>query len=118
VLLIDDEHALRTAVADMLQELGYSVTEAASAMHAKDAIERGEAFEVVITDHMMPGMTGAEFAALLRTRRPGLPVLLVSGYAHAGEIAPELARLNKPFKQAELAQALEKLLGRQSAKPA
>ncbi len=54
----------------------------------------------------MPGMNGAELALEVRARKPGLPILIVSGYTEAEEIAPDLPRLTKPFRNAELAQSL------------
>jgi CheY-like chemotaxis protein len=61
---------------------------------------------LLVTDHLMPGMTGAELAAELRARQADLPVLIVSGYAEAEAIAPGLPRLTKPFRNAELAASL------------
>jgi CheY-like chemotaxis protein len=66
-------------------------------------IERGLRPTLVVTDHLMPGMTGNELACELRRRRPTLPVFLISGYAELEEITPELPRLTKPFRRAELA---------------
>ncbi|WP_231478079.1 ATP-binding protein [Sphingomonas sp. UNC305MFCol5.2] len=109
-LLVDDEPALRLAIADMLQELGYSVTEASSAVEARSLIEGGTEMDVMITDHVMPGMSGAQLARLVKQSRPGLPILLVSGYADVDDVAPDLPRLNKPFKQTELAQALAQIM--------
>ena len=51
----------------------------------------------------MPGITGADLARVIQGQRPNLPVLIVSGYADADGIAPDLPRLTKPFRQDELA---------------
>jgi CheY-like chemotaxis protein len=109
-LLVDDEPYLRMAIADMVQELGYSVVEASSALEAQALLRNGEEIDFIITDHLMPGMTGGELAQSVRENRPDLPILLVSGYADVDGIAPNLPRLSKPFRQAELAQALAALL--------
>ncbi len=57
----------------------------------------------------MPGMTGTELIAAARRRHPGLPALIISGYAEAEGISPDLRRLTKPFRQAELADAISAL---------
>ena len=61
---------------------------------------------MIITNHLMPGMIGAQLAYGVRARNPALPILIVSGYADVGAIAPELPRLTKPFRQSELAEKL------------
>lgn len=116
-LLVDDEPALRLAVADMLQELGYAVTEAGSALEACRLIEGGAEMDLMVTDHVMPGMSGAQLARLVKRSRPDLPILLVSGYAEVDDVAPDLPRLSKPFKQAELARALAQIVRDSPAAP-
>ena len=106
-LLVDDEELVRMSTADMLNDLGYDVVEAKSAEEALHLIEAGVAPTILVTDHLMPGMNGEELARSLRTRMPDLPVLIVSGYAEAEGIAPDLPRLTKPFRNAELADRLE-----------
>lgn len=116
-LLVDDEPALRLAIADMLQELGYSVIEASSAFEAHSLIEEGKEIDLMVTDHLMPGMSGAQLARLVKGSWPGLPILLVSGYADVDEVAPDLPRLSKPFKQIELAHALAQIMGDRATSP-
>lgn len=106
-LLVDDEELVRMSTADMLNDLGYDVVEAKSAEEALHLIDAGVAPTILVTDHLMPGMNGEELARSLRTRMPDLPVLIVSGYAEAEGIAPDLPRLTKPFRNAELADRLE-----------
>lgn len=106
-LLVDDEELVRMSTADMLNDLGYDVVEAKSAEEALQLIEAGVTPTILVTDHLMPGMNGEELARSLRTRMPDLPVLIVSGYAEAEGIAPDLPRLTKPFRNAELADRLE-----------
>jgi CheY-like chemotaxis protein len=90
----------------MLMDLGYKVVEATSAEDALKLVAEGLEPDVLVTDHLMPGMTGVELARNLRLARPELPVLLISGYAEAEGIGPEIARLTKPFRNAELAESL------------
>jgi CheY-like chemotaxis protein len=110
VLLVDDEELVRMSTADMLSDLGYSVVEAASGEEALRLVSRGEHFDVLVTDHLMPGMTGTDLADNVRAAKPGVPVLLVSGYADHEGIDPGLARLTKPFRADELAARLAELI--------
>jgi CheY-like chemotaxis protein len=80
-LLVDDEALVRESIADMLGELGFAVTEASSASQALAFLRQSEAVDVVITDHLMPHMTGVELGRAIGREWPGLPVLLVSGYS-------------------------------------
>ncbi|WP_203234491.1 PAS domain-containing protein [Sphingomonas solaris] len=101
-LLVDDEELVRQSTADMLADLGYQTIEAASAEEALRLLDKGSYFDFLITDHLMPGMTGVDLARAMRQQRPGMPVLLVSGYAADDGIAPDLPRLTKPFRKDEL----------------
>jgi len=103
VLLVDDEELVRAATAEMLSDLGYDVVEAKSAEQALNLIADGLVFDLMVTDHLMPGMNGVELVRRIRADRPTLPVLIVSGYAEAEGIASDLPRLTKPFRTAELA---------------
>jgi CheY-like chemotaxis protein len=109
VLLVDDEELVRISTADMLLELGFTVSEASSAEEALRIIEADAPIDVLITDHLMPGMTGVDLAYALRKRQPDVPVLIVSGFAEMQGIAPDLPRLAKPFRQADLADMLARL---------
>ena len=113
-LLVDDEELVRGAAAYTLGDLGYEVTEAASAEEAIGLLDGGLRPDLVVTDHLMPGMSGADLARLLLARRPGLPVLLISGYA-LQSVDTDLPRLAKPFRGSELAAAIARLLGQSAA---
>jgi CheY-like chemotaxis protein len=93
----------------MLADLGYAVVEAASGEEALRLVENGLSFDVVLTDHLMPGMRGTDLARTLRERFPERPVLIISGYAEVEGVATDLPRLSKPFRQTELAAALAEL---------
>jgi PAS domain S-box-containing protein len=110
-LLVDDEDLVRMSTADMLNELGYEVVEAGSAADALAELSDGLEFNLVVTDHLMPGMTGADLARVVQERWPLIPVLIVSGYAETDGLAPDLPRLSKPFRQADLALSLERITG-------
>ncbi len=109
---MDDEELVRTTTAEMLTGLGYRVVEAKSAEDALKLIGSGGPFDLLVTDHLMPGMTGTELALEVQERYPALPVLVISGYADVDEIAPDLPRLTKPFRQSDLAASLAALKGR------
>jgi len=109
-LLVDDDDIVRMSTADMLVELGFSVLEASSAEEALRIVESGQHFDLLITDHLMPGMTGVDLSLAIRVRRPETPVLIISGFAEAEGIDPDLPRLTKPFRQAELAATVSGLL--------
>lgn len=111
-LLVDDEDLARESTADMLGEFGYEVVQASSAEDALRTIDSGREVAILVTDYLMPGMTGADLARAFQARRPGKPVLIVSGYAEAEAIASDLPRLVKPFRKADLAALLWPLVQR------
>ena len=105
-LLVDDEDLVRATTADLLQDLGFTVVEAASGEAALDWLQDGSRPDLMLTDHLMPGMTGTALVAAVRATYPDLPVLIVSGYAEEDGIASNLPRLVKPFRREELEAAL------------
>jgi C4-dicarboxylate-specific signal transduction histidine kinase/DNA-binding response OmpR family regulator len=121
ILIVDDENLVRSATAEMLREMGHSVIEAATGAAALERLNSREDIDLLITDYLMPGMRGSELAEDAQDIRPGLPVLLLTGYANLakGEAAG-LPRLSKPFREADLARAVAALLTegkRPSGKP-
>lgn len=106
VLLVDDEPLARMSTAEMLTDLGYSVVEAGSAEDALQRIDEGVRPSLLVTDHLMPGMSGTELSRALRDRYPDLQILVVSGYARSEGITSDVARLAKPFRSDELAASL------------
>jgi PAS domain S-box-containing protein len=109
-LLVDDEEIVRASTADMLIDLGFEVVEAGSAEEALQLVKAGRTPDLLVTDHLMPGMNGAELAREVRQLKPALPVLVVSGYAEVDGIAPDLSRLTKPFRSAELEASVSVLM--------
>ena len=108
-LLVDDEDVVRLSTADMLLDLGYRVVEAASAEVALRLIDEGLSVDLLVTDHLMPGMTGTDLARIVRARLPQAPVLIISGYAEVDGVAADLPRLTTPFRREELAFSLRAL---------
>ena len=113
VLLVDDEDIVRSVTADMLRDIGYVVVEAASGSQALATIRSGVEVDIIVTDYLMPGMTGGVLLKELRRAGVRTPALLVTGYAAAGDdVAPDVERLRKPFRQVELAGKVHELLGK------
>lgn len=113
ILLADDEMLLRMSAARALERLGYRVRQAADGGAALSRLET-ERPALLISDIRMPGMDGIELARRARIRHPGLPVLLVSGFADEGARAalPGLNAgfLEKPFTTKRLEEAVQMLL--------
>lgn len=107
ILAVDDDVLVLFNTAEMLRDEGYQVTTAHSAAQALELLSENR-FDLLITDHAMPKMTGAQLALEVRRVLPDLPILLVSGYAEipAGTAAEQLPLLSKPFSQAALMQAI------------
>jgi CheY-like chemotaxis protein/nitrogen-specific signal transduction histidine kinase len=109
VLLVDDDILVSMGAADMLLELGHSVTEAQSGTHALKLLEADSPFDIVVTDYAMPGMNGFELAQRIKRRNPGLPIILATGYAELpADRSIEFGHLSKPYTANDLAAALEK----------
>ena len=84
ILLVEDEEAVRGFVGTVLRRAGYRVVEAAAATPALEMTERLDtAIDLLVTDVIMPGMSGGELAQVLKTRHAGLPVVYISGYGAA-----------------------------------
>jgi signal transduction histidine kinase/ActR/RegA family two-component response regulator len=110
ILLVDDEELVREGTAEMMRELGHEVAEAAGGAQALALLAQGMKFDAVVTDFMMPQMDGEALTRRIRGQRPGLPVLLITGYTGMTERGAGLPRLSKPFGIAELSAALNALL--------
>jgi CheY-like chemotaxis protein len=108
-LLVDDEELVRMSTADMLNDLGYAVVEAGSAEDALRLMRGGLRPDLLVTDHLMPGMNGTDLARVVRAEHADVQILLVSGYAESEGVAPDLPRLTKPFRNDELAKCLAQL---------
>jgi nitrogen-specific signal transduction histidine kinase/CheY-like chemotaxis protein len=106
ILLVDDEPLVRATSAAVLEDLGYHVTEAESAIDALALLDGGLAVDLLLTDHLMPRMTGTDLAREVRRRLPRMKILIISGYAETAELAPDLPHLAKPFRPADLAEKL------------
>jgi PAS domain S-box-containing protein len=107
ILAVDDDSLVLMNTNAMLEDLGHDVVEAHSAVEALTILKSDPSIELLVTDQAMPNMTGLQLAETARSLRPGLPIILATGYAELPPGAdPDLERLAKPFTQAELARAV------------
>ena len=115
VLVVDDEAAIREVAHRVLTSAGYQVETAATGHEALGLLANPElAADLILTDVVMPGMTGAAFAAQARALRPGLPVLFMSGYEQGasadGWPEPGAQIIGKPFSRAALLARVTQML--------
>jgi len=116
VLVVDDNPEVAALACSLLEELGYRTRHAASAAATLAVIEEGGRVDMVFSDVMMPGgMNGVELAAVLHRIRPGLPIVLTTGYSE--QIAksgppPGVETLLKPYQMQEVAAALDRAMMR------
>jgi PAS domain S-box-containing protein len=115
ILVVEDEPAVRTLVGRVLERAGFSVVPAADGAEALRAFDAdATAVDLVLTDIVMPGMSGIELVRELRLRRPGLRVLLMSGYTEdsVGHGQGRLELLAKPFTEDQLISGVRASLAR------
>jgi PAS domain S-box-containing protein len=109
ILLVEDDNDVRAYITDVLRSLGYGVISAANGKIALDLLSRVTSrIALMLTDVVMPGMTGRELAASATKLRPDLKILYMTGYSrnaitHNGRLDPRLDVLQKPVTQSELA---------------
>jgi PAS domain S-box-containing protein len=111
VLVVDDDRLVRVNTAAMLEEMGLVTLEAASGKEALQVLQKSPDVALVLTDHVMPHMTGGQLAEQLRVERPDLPVIIATGYAsQLGATTGIVPRLKKPFSLKDLEQAVSAYL--------
>lgn len=114
ILLIEDEDGVRELMRNVLQSAGYTILAAA---RGEDAIQLsqqyGEIIHVVLSDMVMPGISGVEAASRLVSERPGIKVILMSGYVDhvkQEDLPPNIPFLSKPFSNEEILTKLREVL--------
>jgi CheY-like chemotaxis protein len=116
VLLVEDEAPVRAIARRILSSLGYTVLEA---RHGADALRISEKhpgpLHLLVTDVVMPEMSGRDLSRHIRAQRPGLPILYISGYTddellRRGILETGAQLLRKPFLPAELARVVKQLV--------
>ncbi len=117
VLLVEDEQNVRELVGDYLRRAGYHVLEAEDGEHAmKAAAAHHGSIQILVTDVVMPHMSGSELASKLAAVRPEMKVLFISGYTddtvfRHGVLEGGVAYLQKPFNLNSVAQKIREVLG-------
>jgi len=114
LLLVDDEPALRSLMAERLSERGFEVAEADSGEKALEYLEQF-AFDILITDLRLPGIDGTQVIQAARERYPGIVAIVITGYGTVKDAVEAIKRgasdfVAKPFQFDELVHVLEKAL--------
>ena len=115
VLLVEDDPGVRAFASEALQELGCRVVEAASGEEALRTLQSGETIGVMLTDVVMPGMTGRQLADRVLEARPGMKIIYMTGFTqnaivHNGIVDPGTRLLTKPFTLTQLEMELSAAL--------
>jgi two-component system, cell cycle sensor histidine kinase and response regulator CckA len=114
ILLVDDEETVRRVTGRLLEKLGYRVVPAGDAVEALQLLDGGASFDLVLTDVVMPGLSGIELAERIRERHPRQRILFTSGYTTRefgrppGE--PPQPFMPKPFSLDDLDTAVRRVL--------
>ena len=112
ILVVDDDPSFRNVLDMRLQQWGYRVRVAQDAREAED-IAREWRPDLVLSDVVMPAMTGIELAEQIAARRPELPVLLATGFSeHLAGFAGAFTVVSKPYDATSLGRAISGLIGR------
>lgn len=120
ILLVDDDELTISLTEEMLQHLGYSVLAKTNGMDALEAfLDEPYQFDLILTDQRMPRMTGSELARKILLSRPGIPILLYSGYSEeAIQERPDKGGIRsflpKPFSMKDLDEAIKRALGQEA----
>jgi CheY-like chemotaxis protein len=114
ILVVDDDPAVRWVTVECLREMGHLVAEADGGRSALTILERGDPFDLLVMDVVMPGLSGPDTVRLARRTRLDLKVLFVTGYGDTSESADKDSTdplIMKPFKPTILAEAVRNALG-------
>jgi signal transduction histidine kinase len=114
VLAVDDDDAVRSTTTDILRGFGYGVLQAASGETALELLDQDGMIDVLLTDVVMPGMSGPELARRVRVSQPRLPIVFISGYADPAGITGDTLLhplVRKPFRPSDLRRQIEAALG-------
>jgi CheY-like chemotaxis protein len=114
ILLVDDDDMLRTIIRLGLEKLGYAVSSADSGKSALETAAQNQDIQLLLTDVLMPEMSGVELAEKLRKTHPRLEVLYVSGHLRTTMDLPgdAIHFLQKPFRSAELDDRIKMILSK------
>ena len=111
--MVDDEPTVRMLVADVVEELGFSIIEASTGPEGLEVLRSPVRIDLLVTDVGLPGgLNGRQVADAARVMRPGLKVLFITGYAETavlshGHLEPGMTVVTKPFDMAKLTARIE-----------
>ena len=117
ILVVDDEEIVRELTVQVLVRAGYDVLAVGSARHALELVTSGERIDLVVSDVVMPELSGVDLLTELREHKPDLPVVLMTGGSPEPErtaqalVLGATAIVYKPYTHAELRNAVEAALG-------
>jgi CheY-like chemotaxis protein len=114
ILVVEDDDFVRQSMVESLEALGHTVAQAADGEAGLRELQRARP-DLIITDYLMPGITGAELVQRARRSFPEVPMMIATGYADMRAIEEVIAEdmvLRKPFQLAELAASVERALGK------
>lgn len=117
VLVVEDMASVRLSVSEVLVDAGYRCSQAETIEQALDQLRDDQSLDLLLTDVGLPSMSGRELADMARAYRPGLPVLLMTGYAETALdrqafLGEDMDMLTKPFQIADLLDKVRQALGR------
>ncbi len=120
-LVVEDEPVVRGLIVEVLEDLGYRVSEAPDGPSGLRLLMSKRRFDLLVTDLGLPGLGGRPMADQARERRPGLRVLFVTGYAENATLAngilePGMAMLTKPFAVDALKRKIGQVMARRDAR--
>lgn len=107
VLVVEDVALIRMTTVDMVEQLGFEAAEAGDAREALALLGRDRTIGILLTDLGLPGMSGRELVTEALKLKPGLKVIIASGYAKPADLPAEVMNLVKPFDLQQLRKALE-----------
>ena len=113
ILVVDDDHDVRSIAVETLQDAGYDVIEAATAHDAFKLLQEHGDIDLVFTDIMMPGIDGFKLAGMVRMSAARTRILFATGYMDLAQLNPAFVHgqlLNKPYRPSDLVAAVEKIL--------
>ncbi|MFL1504918.1 response regulator [Pseudomonas sp. O64] len=111
ILVVEDDAIVRMLIVDVLEELEFSVLEAADAQEALQLVENtDQVIDLMMTDVGLPDMDGKELATKVRELRPALPILFASGYAESIDVPAGMQVIGKPFSIDQLRDKVKSML--------
>ncbi|MDK2766780.1 MAG: response regulator [Sphingomonas sp.] len=119
VLIVEDDHAVRMLVCEVLQELQYEALEVSEPTAALPLLASDQRIDLMVSDIGMPGMNGRDLAEAARLHRPDMPILFITGYAEqatrrADFLGENMSMITKPFSLDTLARTIDDLIGQGS----